>query len=132
VLSPARSSGVACGSGRFLLRSLADGFTMHSLLKGVLIAQYWVTDTPPGQRSFGRAAPTRGSTSNPHPDDHAAGHRDHVANTLPPMLLGTVLVSWADRWPSVTVMGRFQMPQPRGLESASWLPWPSILALSVR
>jgi len=36
-----------------------------------------------------------------------------MSQILPAMLLGTVLVSWADRWPQASVMVRFQC-LPRG------------------
>ena len=86
-----------------LFSQLADKF--YIVLMVFLIAQYWVTNTPPSEGAIAEAA----GAFNFALDSRAQlitllATGIYVANTIPAMALGLVAGVWADRWPKREVM----------------------------
>ena len=86
-----------------ILSQLGDKF--YIVLMVFLIAQYWVTDTPPSGGALAEAA----AAIKLDIDSRAQlitllATGIYVANTIPAMALGLLAGVWADRWPKRTVM----------------------------
>ena len=86
-----------------ILSQLGDKF--YIVLMVFLIAQYWVTETPPSGGALAEAA----AAIKLDIDSRAQlitllATGIYVANTIPAMALGLVAGVWADRWPKRTAM----------------------------
>ena len=82
---------------------LADKF--YIVLMVYLIAQYWVTATPPAGGALAEAAGAfRLSIDSRAQLITLLATGVYVANTLPAMVLGLLAGVWADRWPKREVM----------------------------
>ena len=82
---------------------LADKF--YIVLMVFLIAQYWVTATPPAGGALAEAAGAfRLSIDSRAQLITLLATGVYVANTLPAMVLGLLAGVWADRWPKREVM----------------------------